>query len=191
MPLCHTPRLVSVLWRTACSTTIVALWAVALLTPGSAARAEFKLTLDLKDGAKIHDIQKVVAHADSSDGIDKVEFFVDDQLRATVTGIPYTLTWDTIADKEGKHTLSVTAYDSNGQTKKLSVSLEVDNELGLGAVALAKKAREALAAGDTVSAVNYSCRSLKGGAAGNVAASRATAALAARDLDWIRGRRRA
>ncbi len=165
---------------------VVALWAFALLfTSGLAAHAEFKLTLDLKDGAKIHDVQKIVAHADSSDGIDKVEFFVDDQLKATATGIPYTLTWDTIADIEGKHTLAITAYDSNGQTKKITVALEIDNELSLGAEALAKKAHDALDAGDTVTAVNYSRRSLKA-EPGNVLASRVTAALAARDGDWAK-----
>jgi tetratricopeptide (TPR) repeat protein len=156
---------------------------VLLLTSGAEARAEFKLTVDVKDGAKIHDVQKIVAHADSSDGINKVEFFVDDQLKATATGIPYTLTWDTISDKEGKHTLAVTAYDSNGQTKKVSISLEIDNELGLGAEALAKKASDALAAGDTVIASNYSRRSLKA-EPGNIMASRVIAGLAARDSDW-------
>jgi lipopolysaccharide biosynthesis regulator YciM len=162
------------------------LWITAfLLTSGAAAKAEFKLTVDLKDGAKIHDIQKIVAHADSSDGIDKVEFFVDDQLKATVTGIPYTLTWDTIADKEGKHTLAITAYDSNGQTKKITVSVEIDNELNLGAEALAKTAHEALAAGETAKAIAYSRRSLKADP-GNVTASRVTAKLAARDADWTK-----
>jgi len=184
MPLCHTLRPVTSSRRTACGAAAAALWAVAMLSiSGSAARAEFKLSVDLKDGAKIHDVQKIVAHADSSDGIDKVEFFVDDQLKATATGIPYTLTWDTIADKEGKHSLAITAYDSNGQTKKITVSVEIDNEIGSGAEALAKKAHEALAAGDTIAALNYSRRSLKAEPA-NVLASRVMAGLAARDADW-------
>lgn len=190
MPLCLTnnnsskpSRCARFMHRAARGYAGVVMAAILVLLTTGAARAEFKLTLDLKDGAKIHDVTKIVAHADSSDGIDKVEFFVDDQLKATATGIPYTLNWDTIADKEGKHTLAVTAYDANGQTKKLTLSLEVDNELGLGAEALAMKAQEALTAGDTATAANYSRRSLKA-EPDNLAGSRVIAAMAARDSDW-------
>jgi Bacterial Ig domain len=154
-----------------------------MLLTAASARAEFKLTIDFKDGDKIHDVTKVVAHAESSDGIDKVEFFVDDQLKVTANGIPYTYTWDTIADKEGQHTLAVTAYDANGQTKKLTVSVEIDNELGMGAEALAKTAHTALLAGDTEKANAYARRSLKADSTCLLAA-RVTAALAARDFDW-------
>src|SRR5579863_2314363 len=116
MVLCRRLRMIQ-LQRIRCMLAN-ALCAVLLLMAASAARAEFKLSVDLKDGDKIHDISKIVAHADSSDGIDKVEFYVDDQLKSTAQGVPYTLTWDTIPDTEGKHTLAITAYDSNGQTKK-------------------------------------------------------------------------
>ncbi len=158
---------------------------IVALSTGSAARAEFKLTTDLKDGDKVHDISVVIAHAESSDGIDKVEFFEDDQLKATATGTPYKFTWDTIADTEGKHNIAITAYDSNGQTKKLTLALEIDNELPLGAVALAKKAQAALVANDTDAALAYSRRSTKA-EPGNIEAARVTAALAARDSDWTK-----
>lgn len=154
-----------------------------LLGAGRIAHAEFKLTIDQKDGDKIADVAKIVAHADSSDGIDKVEFYVDDQLRVTAGSVPYVFKWDTIPDMEGKHTLAITAYDSNGQTKKISVSLVIDNELALGGPALAKKALDALAANNTDVALNYSRRALKA-EPGNVDACRVIAALAARDSDW-------
>ena len=183
MLLHHTSR-AAVLNRFTGRGAIVALWMIALiLSAGGAARAEFKLSIDLKDGDKIHDTATIVAHADSSDGIDKVEFFVDDQLKATATGVPYTLKWDTIADKEGKHTLAITAYDANGQTKKLTVSLEIDNELALGAEALAQKGHDALVSGDADKALMYSRRSLKA-EPNNLSASRITAAIAAKDSDW-------
>ncbi len=157
--------------------------ALLMLLAGASARAEFKLTIDFKDGDKIHDVTKVVAHAESSDGIDKVEFFVDDQLKATANGIPYTYLWDTIADKEGQHTLALTAYDANGQTKKVTVAVEIDNELGLGADALAKTAHTALLAGDKEKAGAYARRSMKADASCLLAA-RVVAALAAKDFDW-------
>ncbi|HLV81614.1 MAG TPA: tetratricopeptide repeat protein, partial [Chthonomonadaceae bacterium] len=150
-----------------------------------AARADFKLTLDNKDGDTISDIAKIVAHADSSDGIDKVEFYVDDQLRYTTQSVPYAYKWDTIPDTEGKHTLMVTAYDSNQQTKKTMLSLVIDNELALGAPALAQKAQAALRAGNNDTATRYCRRTLKADP-GNLEASRVLAAIAASTGDWDR-----
>ena len=67
---------------------------------------------------------------------------LDDELRLTDTSTPYAYDWDTIADKEGKHTVTITAFDSNGSTKRFTLNLEVDNELSLGAEVLAAKVKE-------------------------------------------------
>ena len=58
---------------------------------------------NLKEGDKISDISVIVVRAESSDGIDKVEFAVDDQLKFTTGSTPYTYKWDTIPEAEGKH----------------------------------------------------------------------------------------
>ncbi len=145
--------------------------------------AAIKLTLDTKDGASIHDVLKIVARAESADNIDKVEFYVDDQLRFTAPSIPYTFTWDTIADKEGTHTLAVTAFDSNGQTKKLSISVTIDNELALGGDALALKADEALKANDIPTAMKYCRRALKA-EPGNAEGALVLAGIYASQSDW-------
>ena len=157
--------------------------ACCLLTAAAPLRADIKLTLDTKDGASISDIAKIVAHAESADNIDKVEFYVDDQLRFTAPSVPYAFTWDTIPDKEGMHTLAVTAFDSNGQTKKLSITLNIDNELALGGDALAKKADEALKANDLPTAMKYCRRALKA-EPGNAEASRVLAGIYANEGDW-------
>ena len=65
-----------------------------LLTAAAPVRADIKLTLDKKDGASISDVARIVARADSADNIDKVEFYVDDQLRYTGPSIPYAFTWE-------------------------------------------------------------------------------------------------
>jgi outer membrane protein assembly factor BamB len=55
-------------------------------------------------------------------GIDRVEFYIDDTLKATDTETPYQYTWNTPAFF--KHTIKVTAYDTSGKStsKSLSVS---------------------------------------------------------------------
>jgi tetratricopeptide (TPR) repeat protein len=140
---------------------------------------------DLKSGDKISDVQAVIVRADSGDGIDKVEFAVDDQLRFSTGSSPYTFKWDTIADTEGAHNLAVTAIDANGAKKTVTLALTIDNELASGAPALATRAREALAAKDLDTATKYSRRALKA-EPDNIDASRALAAILADKLSWDR-----
>ncbi len=157
--------------------------ACCLLTVAAPVRADIKLMLDVKEGDSIHDIAKITVRAESADNIDKVEFYVDDQLRYTAPSIPYVFTWDTIPDKEGMHTLAVTAFDGNGQTKKLSLSLMIDNELALGGDALAKKADDALKANDLPAAMKYCRRTLKADP-GNPEGSRVLAGIYAAQGEW-------
>jgi tetratricopeptide (TPR) repeat protein len=154
-----------------------------LALAGLAARADITLKLDVMDGDKISDVTKIVAHAASAEGIDKVEFRVDDQLRYTDTSTPYEYEWDTIVDMEGAHRLTITAYDSAGHTKRAAVSLTIDNELNLGGAALAQKAQEALAARDSAAALKYSRRALKADP-DNIEAARVLAGRYAAQMDW-------
>ncbi len=140
---------------------------------------------DLKDGDKISDVAAVIVRADSGEGIDKVEFAVDDQLRFSSGSTPYTFKWDTIADTEGSHNLAVTATDANGAKKTVKMTLTVDNQLSLGAAALAQRAREALLARDMDTANKFSRRALKADPE-NVEAARAMAAIQAERLSWDR-----
>lgn len=150
---------------------------------GFAAHADVKLTLDVKDGDKISDTYTLVAHAESPDGIDKVEFRIDDQLRYTDTSVPYSYDWDTIADTEGPHTVSITAFDSNGKSQRVELKLVIDNELGLGADALAARAQDAIQSKDMDTALRYSRRALKADPT-NLNAGRTLASLYAAKQDW-------
>ena len=138
---------------------------------------------DLKEGDKISDISVIVVRAESSDGIDKVEFAVDDQLKFTTGSTPYTYKWDTIPEAEGKHVLSVTAIDSNGVKKTVVLNLTIDNELDSGVESLAAKSSEALKKNDKVRAVNYSRRALKADPT-NIVAARALSAVLASRLEY-------
>ena len=71
--------------------------------------------------------QNVVVTALDDRGVNRVEFFVDGSLRNTDTAAPYLYAWDTAASADGSHTVSVTAYDSAGQSASRSVGVVVDN----------------------------------------------------------------
>ena len=55
-----------------------------------------------------------VSAADNLTGIDGIEFYVDDELKATVEGEPYEWLWDERI--MGRHTLKAVAYDNAGNT---------------------------------------------------------------------------
>ena len=55
-------------------------------------------------------------------GIDRVEFFIDDTLRATDTTAPFTWTWDTPAFFT--HTIKVTAYDTSGNSASDEITVK-------------------------------------------------------------------
>lgn len=169
------------LWRRLASALSLCL----LIAAGAAAHAGISVTFDLKDGDKIADVTKLVAHVNSTAGIDKVEFTVDGALRFTANSIPYFYNWDTIADTEGKHEVKVTVTDENGKTGTANLTLEIDNELTLGADALAKRSHESLVSGDIDAARRYGRRSLKA-QPDNLNGARALAAVYARTDDFER-----
>ncbi len=157
-----------------------------LLGLTSQARADITMTFDgLKSGDKISDVEVVIVRADGGVGVDKVEFAVDDQPRFSTGSSPYTFKWDTITDTEGAHTLAVTAIDANGVKKTETLSLTIDNEIPLGAPALAARARAALGANDTDAAYRYSRRALKADP-DNIEAARAMASYLAGRQNWDR-----
>ncbi len=158
-------------------------FSLVLALASAPASADITLSLDFKDGDHIADVVKVVAHADSPDGINLVAFKVDDRAPYTHDSVPYVYNWDTIKDTEGPHSLTVTATDTKGGTKTVKVDLVIDNELSQGAPVLAQKGLDALAARDLDTATRYSRRSLKA-EPGNIAAVRLQGAIAAYRKDW-------
>lgn len=64
-------------------------------------------------------IGKVTIKADASDaqsGMDRVEFYVDNNLQTTVNSAPYQWLWSTSTGIFGKHTIYVKAYDLAGNS---------------------------------------------------------------------------
>jgi tetratricopeptide (TPR) repeat protein len=112
------------------------------------ASANPKITVNIEAEAVLSDIVEVKAEANSDAGITRVEFSVNDQLRATVTKPPYQYRWDTIEEEEGTHTLIVSAYDGSGKAASKRIKVEVDNNLSLGIKAHAEKAHTLFRRGD-------------------------------------------
>jgi hypothetical protein len=76
---------------------------------------------------------EVKANVTDDRGIEKVEFYLDTILKATVPGgtNPYTWNWDTTAYSNGSYTLEVRAYDTGGNTGSESCPVRIHN-LGPG-----------------------------------------------------------
>ncbi|MFX1532713.1 MAG: Ig-like domain-containing protein [Promethearchaeota archaeon] len=70
----------------------------------------------------------VTASASDDVGVDRVEFYVDDVLKATDTSSPYGCDWDTTSYSNGSHTLKAIAYDAAGNTDTDIVTVTVYNE---------------------------------------------------------------
>lgn len=146
------------------SASILLLFSLLMLFVGattSDAHAAIKISFNILDGSKISNVASITAHVKSKTLIAQVEFFVDGQSRAVITGIPYRFKWDTISDTEGKHTLKVVATDVDGDTAQASISVIIDNDLSIGAPALAAKAVTALKSGDAKAARNFARCALK------------------------------
>jgi thioredoxin-like negative regulator of GroEL len=119
-----------------------------LLCIGRFCSANPKITVNIESEAVLSDIVEVKAEASSDAGITRVEFSVNDQLRATVTKPPYAYRWDTIDEEEGSHTLIVSAYDGRGRASSRRIKVEVDNNFSLGVKAHAEKAHALFRRGD-------------------------------------------
>ncbi len=142
---------------------IQALCLTALVTAGATARAAdtISLSLNIKDGATISDIVRVKAEAYYSQGINKVDFLVDNQLRHTDSSVPYTFDWNTLDDSEGPHTLTAVATDVNGNTKSVTIHVVINNELGKGAAYYADLTVAGIKANNLPAAENMARRALK------------------------------
>lgn len=66
------------------------------------------------DGTEIANRVSVNATASDNDGVARVEFYIDGDLRSTDTSSPYSYTWHTQKVSAGPHTIMATAWDAAG-----------------------------------------------------------------------------
>lgn len=70
------------------------------------------------------------------DGIDRIEYFLNGKLVATVKTSPYTYKLDTTKYLNGTYTMTTKTYYKNGQTKSVSQKLVVKNPFGWSQIRL-------------------------------------------------------
>lgn len=79
-------------------------------------------------GSTVSGITVVTASATDASGVNRVEFFVDGELKGTDTTAPYSFDWDTAAVPNGSHTVTARAVDLVGVAATSSgVSVTVSN----------------------------------------------------------------
>jgi tetratricopeptide (TPR) repeat protein len=157
---------------------LIALLLLGSFGAASPAQGQLSIRFDLQDNAKVSDTVTLTARVRSEDdtGIEKVEFYLGDQLVATDTSTPYTYEWDTLQVAEGSYTFTVRAYDAKNNAASAKLTLVVDNELSRGADFHADAALAALKEGKTADAVRFARRALKI-APSNLRAARALAGI--------------
>jgi hypothetical protein len=80
-------------------------------------------------GQTIFEIVTISVTTQDNEGIDRVQFFVDDSLRSTDTSPPYEYDWNTTLYENGsEHVISAISYDtSDNYTESQPILLIVDN----------------------------------------------------------------
>jgi len=69
----------------------------------------------------------VSTKVDAQNGVDKVEFYIDDQLEYTDHDLPYEWNWDTTQYTETEHKITAKAYDTFGLKTSASITVFLDN----------------------------------------------------------------
>lgn len=68
----------------------------------------------------------IKANASDDNGVNKVDFFVDNEFKKSVFSPPYNWDWNPNAYSSGFHTVLAKAYDTINQTAQASLNLKVD-----------------------------------------------------------------
>ena len=90
----------------------------------------------LSSGSSVNGMVKIHAAAASPEGVERVEFYIDGELKATDSTAPYIYSWDTTAYSEGTHTIKVKVYDMASQTAVHEIPVIVNNTTSPGEIVL-------------------------------------------------------
>jgi hypothetical protein len=110
-------------------------------------RGQIELTLDVRppvtatlitpaSGSILRGETNIAAQASAIPGLEKVEFWVDDQLVATRESTPYATTWDFTGMQVGTHQLRIVAYDVQGHSAEVTHAVTIPSTNYLPAMLL-------------------------------------------------------
>lgn len=96
----------------------------------SADPVDHEPTVDLAapvDGSTVGGFVSIAVDASDDGNVTGVNFFIDGNLVFSDPSAPYELVWDSAAEFDGAHSITVTATDDAGQTATTSISVSVEN----------------------------------------------------------------
>lgn len=82
---------------------------------------------NLTNGATVSGTTEIVAVANDDKGINKVEFYIDDQLKYIDNSSPYSYIWYTTSTTNGYHSIKLIAYDTIMQSSVTQIGVYVNN----------------------------------------------------------------
>ena len=124
------------------SVLLLASAALALLQP-----VPLALTVNAKDGDVLKGERAFRVSVSAETAINKVEFYVNGDLRDTDTSTPYEFKLDTVGEDDGPVKLRFKAYTVESKSGEKAVSAKIDNELAKGAAYHVEKANDLLSDG--------------------------------------------
>ncbi|MEN8223572.1 MAG: Ig-like domain-containing protein [Acidobacteriota bacterium] len=81
--------------------------------------------LNLVDGGCVSGTVDLELYAyDDTDDLSRVELYIDNKLKKTMTTAPYTYSWNTSGISSGNHTVQAIAYEGSGQTSSETVTVK-------------------------------------------------------------------
>ena len=81
--------------------------------------------LNVSDGDIIKNEVKITIDASDNPRIERVEFWINNNLLSTDNQPPYELTWNTTTVEDGLQTLKVMAFDEKGTVQEKSINVTV------------------------------------------------------------------
>jgi len=79
----------------------------------------------------LHGAVSIEVLASHSSGINKVEFYIDDELRSTDSTSAFSYTWNTTFEEEGLHRIRAQAYNNEGYSSDSEIEVTVRNQCHL------------------------------------------------------------
>jgi Leucine-rich repeat (LRR) protein len=79
------------------------------------------------NGSVVRGTVNVQATATDDVAVSKVEFYVDNNLKSTVSQAPYQFSWNSLDTPYGPHVIQAKAYDTVNQATTASINITVDN----------------------------------------------------------------
>lgn len=110
--------------------------------------APVTLRVNAKSGDVVRGTKAFRVVVDTDEVVNQVEFYVNGQLRKTDESSPYDFELNTLEEADGAIKVKFVAYTALSHKADKELSLTINNEVGLGAEAHVKKAKECLVGGD-------------------------------------------